>query len=199
MRLLRFSKRNLKRNKPEKKLFFCLLLFISAMFPSMAISTDVMVGTSEEISVSCMLYEADINQLIQSLKKGYRSEITIEIQLFKRREIPYSILGDILIHEIEYTKNSEKDFGSDSYTVKEGANKKFFNSENSFLDYYFSNTIEIPPEYIIVSELSKYYVKIKTTLVYRLYVQPFNIFNLTNFRDRSTSGWLIINFLQDSQ
>lgn len=165
----------------------------------MAISADLKIEISKNISIFCFLKGADNSQLIQSLQNGNKSEMTVQIRLYKKRKRPFYLFGDKLVNEFELIKISEKDLFSNSYIIKEKEQKTYYESVESLLDNYFHNAIELSSNNLVIDEASAYYVKVKATLVNRLYVEPFHIFNLLNYRESSTTGWIVSNLIQDRE
>ncbi len=194
-----FLKRSLKRNKIDRCIFLSVCLFLSGFVSLNAITADLKVDYSEKPIIFCKIADADEVHLMESLQKGYTSEVQIEILLYKKRKMPYSLFGDILIEDFEFIRSAEKDLFSELLLVKDSDKETYYIKTSVFFNNFLSYEIQFPGELLNRYDLDNYYFKIKTSLIYNLYIQPFNIFYLLNHKDRSTTGWIIREIEQVSK
>lgn len=186
-----YLKRSLKRNKIVRFNILCLSLVLLGYNSLNAISADLEIDYSENPVILCRIDDADTMRLLESLKQGYASEVKIEVLLLKKRKKPYSFFGDLLIGDFEISRKAERDFFSELLMLKEIGKESYFNDANEFLNNFFSYEISVPENFRYINDPGIHYFKIRTSLVYRLYIEPFNIFYLLDHKNRSTTGWIV--------
>lgn len=194
-----YLKRSLKRNKIDRCILLSISLFFTGFLSLFAITADLKIDYSENPTILYTIDDADNIRLIKSLQKGYTSEVQIEILLYKKRKKPYSIFGDLLIENFEDLRKAEKDIFSEYILVKDREEVTYYDQTDVFLKDFFSFQIPVPAELNDIDGFNNYYLKIRSSLVYSLYNQPFNIFYLLNHKDRDTTGWIFSNLEQVRQ
>lgn len=197
-----FLKKNSRKNKLiiSAKANLILFFLFSGAFTIIAQTADLKVVTAPNYIIYCNISDVDTLQLNNSLTEGFESQILFQVKLFKKREKPFSFFGDEMIEELEIIKNAEFDIFTDSFKIiTDNSNVLYLNNFKDFLDEYLQNKIEFSPENFIIRELNTYYVKIKVSLINKLYIEPFNIFYLLNYKYRITTGWVTSNITQESR
>jgi len=190
-------KRNLKKNNFRGKWIFPLFFFLIIAFESEAISAQIEIKSSPELTIHHKINDVNISALFDSLDQGYKSQIYIQIKLYRKRSLPYSIFGDELIDNVKIYKDADIDIFSKSYNLTENEKISFFDNKLTFLNSFLNHEITVPDNKRITNEISNYYVKIKATLINKIYLQPFNILHLINFNDLNTTGWLYRELVQE--
>lgn len=197
MLLRLFLKRSLKKNNYIKLIVIGFCLFLWGVNNLYSLSAQLSAYSDGNIVIKSSLSDIDIVLFFESLNEEYESEVEIQIQIFKKRELPYSIIGDELIEKIEVRKTSEIDFFSDSYIIKDNGLISYFENQENFLDHFFNSEITVPFRLSEKEDLNRYYIKFKATLINRIYIQPFNIFYLISSRYRSSTGWIKTNLTRE--
>jgi len=190
-------KRNLKKNSIRGKLIFPLFFLLITVFQSEAISAQIEIESSPELTIYHKIHDVDVSALFDSLDQGYQSQIYLQIRLYKKKTLPYSLFGDELIENLKIYKDADVDIFSKNYNLSNNKSISYFENKLSFLTSFLNHEIKVPGDIINVRELDSYYVKIRATLIKKIYLQPFNILHLTNFNDLVTTGWLYRDFTQE--
>lgn len=197
MLLRLYLKRNLKRNNLRGKIFFLCIFFILFTFNATAITSQFDITLDPDITIKQNIQCSDEKSLFYSLEEGYRSQIFTQIRLYRKKSPPYWIPGDELLKSIDITKDAEFDIFSQCYKLIDNEKTALYESEPEFIEKFLTNEICLSLNNIEINPFDTYYVKIRSTLINKLYLAPFNILYLFNTNNRLTTGWLKKDVFQD--
>ena len=197
--LQHFLKRNLKRSKKSSRTLIILLYLFISNIPTWAITSQVQIKSTPTITITHNLINADTSRILEAINSGYTSLIVLQVRIYKKRDFPYSILGDEVIEELEIVKEAKADIFSESYIVECDQKISYYTEKRELIDRFLTMELEIPHINIIPGELKSHYVKMKATIINKDYISPFNIFYLINFKNKITTGWIDYPLQQDNK
>lgn len=180
-----FSNLNSKRSKLLHFFFLFLVLSLSARekYPERA-----------EIHFPYIEYSLEIpdkGDFVDLLKKGSRSSLTIQLEVWREpiRFLPSS-RPDL---RITIQKTAAEDLITGEYVIQDDHKGIFFFTDREdFIKAYLKTEIAIPEAYTFPEDFSQVRFRIKSTLIKRLYVEPFHMFLLLDRKNRINGDWITL-------
>ncbi len=184
-----FSKKGLRKISR----FFLYLFFSSLLFPfpivsaETGLSADALWG-EKSIAVDIRLEVVPAEEILESLEKGYRSEIIFNIKVYRKAEGLFAFLGDRLIREAVLSREAGWDMFDRVYYFIEGTGRKriFKDRENFFAALFslhhlrLSTDLDTERSYYLLANVQVNPVKL---------TPPISIIQIVRPEGRFTTPW----------
>lgn len=195
MLLFRFLKINLKKSKQKRKRTSLFLFFVWIVAEAGAITTHTEIRTEPDLTIIQTINNSDNGvSILNSLENGYQSRVLIQVRLYKKKPHSFFSRGDELVKSLEISKDAVIDIFSKNYKLSFNNESSYYESKVDFLENFLSEEFFLP---LVIQENRDYYLKIRTTLINKLYLKPFNIMYLFNFKNKYTTDWKVLSLFQD--
>ncbi len=120
MKLLRLflscSRTDLRRSKTKKRVVFLFLIFSAFFLYPQSAELNFSIRDNN-LFVFLDLVEYDSEDMLLSLKEGFRSEIVFHIRLYEENTGVFEFIGDKLIYEVNPVYEARWDLVNNGYTI----------------------------------------------------------------------------------
>ncbi len=189
MQLWRCSKKGLRKISR----FFLYLFFSSLLFPFPIVSAETGLSIDAEcgersIDLDIHLKDVPAAEILESLEKGYRSEIIFNIKVYRGTEGLFAFLGDRLIREAALSREAGWDMFDRVYyfTERTGKKRTFKDRENFFAELFslhhlrLSTDLDTERSYYLLANVQVNPVKL---------TPPISIIQIVRPEGRFTTPW----------
>lgn len=141
----------------------------------------------DSILVSMVLHRSERPNIIESLDKGLRSEISYEIKIYQETSGLRSIFGDRLIWEEHIHYEGKRDNFSNDYQLVSDSGTRRFSEPEVFLEHYYELKNYSIPFSPVPGE--DYYLLGRIVVEDIKLVPPLNLLTLFMRENRTVTDW----------
>lgn len=138
----------------------------------------------------------DSSSLLSILNEGSSSRISFFVEIrSKKHSSPFNSKS---VYKKSFSYTASRNLISREFLIKgDDGSEQSFTDSTDFLNHFLSFQFKIPEEIFDSIDLSADSLKIRGILVKRVYVEPFHIFQLFDYKNRISKKWTIINLEQE--
>lgn len=184
-----YSKRGLRKISR----FILCLFFSSLLFPFQLLSAetglqiDALCG-EKTIDLDIRLENLPVGEILESLEKGYRSEIIFNVKVYREAEGLFAFLGDRLIREASLSREAGWDMFDRMYyfTEETGEKHTFTDGKNFFAELFSLHHLRLSAD---LDTERRYYLLANVQVNPVKLAPPISIIQIVRPEGRYTTPW----------